>query len=284
MLSRPFAGKADLVKKLNYGKDEFLTPDLIRAYVAENNGLTSCQVDDFGIDMPVSDKTIDDINRASNELASRLSEDSGEWKLLLAENLRTILTPKVLVAPDSNNRTFLEEKNEMEVEVIQVPKEAVTTDLRKIGSLSGVGDGQWKQICDYLMVCSNGDKSIAIFIELKKTLKNDNKPQEQLRRSLPLLNYLHSICRIEFNTTKSKALIVRYFLIGERLSSRFDKQRIKPDLKVQKEHYKNIEIYWFLGKRISFDKLITWKSVSLISDMTIYTPRVLLTPFYLSFK
>ena len=77
MLSRPFAGKADLIKKLRYDKNEFLTPDLIRAYVAENNGLTSCQVDDFGIDMPVFDKTIDDINRTSNELASRLSENSG---------------------------------------------------------------------------------------------------------------------------------------------------------------------------------------------------------------
>ena len=77
MLSKPFAGKADLIKKLKYGRNEFLTPDLIRAYIAENNGLTSCQVDDFGIDMPVFDKTIDDINRASNELASRLSEDSG---------------------------------------------------------------------------------------------------------------------------------------------------------------------------------------------------------------
>ncbi len=77
MLSRPFPDKTDLVKKLKYGKDEFLKPDLIRAYIAENNGLTACQVDNFGIDMPVFDKTIDDINRTSNELASRVLENSG---------------------------------------------------------------------------------------------------------------------------------------------------------------------------------------------------------------
>ncbi len=76
MLSRPFEGKTDLAKKFKYGKNEFLTPDSVRAYVAENNGLTSCRVDDFGIDMPVFDKTIDDINRTSNELASRLSQNS----------------------------------------------------------------------------------------------------------------------------------------------------------------------------------------------------------------
>ena len=77
MLSNQFTGRNNLAKKFKYGENEFLTPDSVRAYVAENNGLTPCHVDDFGIDMPVFDETIDDINRTSNELASSLSEDSG---------------------------------------------------------------------------------------------------------------------------------------------------------------------------------------------------------------
>ena len=174
----------------------------------------------------------------------------------LAENLRTILAPKVLVEPNSDNSTFLKEQGEMQIKVTQVPEEAITTDLRKIGSLSGVKDGHWKQICDYLVVYTNGDKSIATFIELKKTLKGNDKPKEQLRRSLPLLKYLHSICRIEF-CPKSEDLTVRYLLIGEKNSARFDKQRVKPNMGVEKEKYKSIEVYVFVGNRISFEKLIS---------------------------
>lgn len=76
MLSRPFADKNAVAKRLKYGPDDALDPEVIRAYVAENNGLTPCEVDSFGIDMPVFDTTIDQINRVSNELASRLAEDT----------------------------------------------------------------------------------------------------------------------------------------------------------------------------------------------------------------
>ena len=175
----------------------------------------------------------------------------------LAENLKTILAHRVLVESNSDSSTVLKEKNGMEVKITQMPQEAVATDLRKTSHLSCTRDGgRWKQICDYLLVFSNSDKSIAILIELKKTLKEDSKPKEQLRRSLPLLKYLHSVCHIEFNVKKSKPLTVRYFLIGEKNSPRFDKQPVKPHSEVEKENYKNIEIYTFVGNRISFSKLI----------------------------
>lgn len=74
MLSQPFAGKDAFVKKLKYLPTDFLPPESIRAYVAENNGLTKCAVDRLGIDMPVFDRTIDAINATANELASRLTE------------------------------------------------------------------------------------------------------------------------------------------------------------------------------------------------------------------
>lgn len=76
MLNSSFAEKESVVKKLEYQSDDALEPESIRAYVAENNGLTRCDVDEFGIDMPVFDRTIDEINKVANELASRLSDDS----------------------------------------------------------------------------------------------------------------------------------------------------------------------------------------------------------------
>ena len=54
--------------------DVGLDADRVRAYVAENGGLTACDVDCYGIEMPVFDTTIDDINRRSRELAARVSE------------------------------------------------------------------------------------------------------------------------------------------------------------------------------------------------------------------
>ena len=72
MLAQDFKSKDAVLKKLRYTADDALNPSLIRAYVAENGGLTQCTIDRFGIDMPVFDKTIDSINEASIELASHL--------------------------------------------------------------------------------------------------------------------------------------------------------------------------------------------------------------------
>ena len=78
MLSRPFQNKGSVARRLKYRSDDFLEPDSIRAYVAEEGGLTRCDVDEFGIDMPVFDETIDNINRAANELSSRVAEERDE--------------------------------------------------------------------------------------------------------------------------------------------------------------------------------------------------------------
>lgn len=78
MLSR-LKKQKKVVKDLGYKKDDFIEPDAIRAYVAEGDSLTKCEIDEFGIDMPVFDETIDKINRTSNELASRLIKEKEAW-------------------------------------------------------------------------------------------------------------------------------------------------------------------------------------------------------------
>ena len=75
MLSRSFADKGAVVKNLRYREDDFLVPESVRAYIAEEQTLRQCEVDDYGIDMPVFDETIDSINNVANELSSRLAED-----------------------------------------------------------------------------------------------------------------------------------------------------------------------------------------------------------------
>lgn len=59
--------------RLGYTSDDALDRTAVRAYVAQKHGLTECEVDRYGIDMPVFDDTIDGINHVSNELAVRVS-------------------------------------------------------------------------------------------------------------------------------------------------------------------------------------------------------------------
>lgn len=78
MLNSSFEGKEKLIKKLKYKSCEGLDPESVRCYIAEEGQLTPCKVDKFGADLPMFDETIDSINKASNELASRLNNTDGD--------------------------------------------------------------------------------------------------------------------------------------------------------------------------------------------------------------
>ncbi len=74
MLSSSFKRKTEIIRKHKYTDADQLAPDMIRAYVAREQSLNRCTVDEFGIDMPIFDDTIDRINDVANDLASRLAE------------------------------------------------------------------------------------------------------------------------------------------------------------------------------------------------------------------
>lgn len=78
MLSGDFRDKDRVVRNLRYNKDDFVEPERIRAYVAQDRGLHRCEIDEFGIDMPNFDETIDGINGVANELAMRLEAESND--------------------------------------------------------------------------------------------------------------------------------------------------------------------------------------------------------------
>ena len=73
MLSQDFEGKDVLIERLGYAPDDFLPREAVHAFVAENGGLTRCEVDAYGMNMPVFDETIDSINSAANALAARIA-------------------------------------------------------------------------------------------------------------------------------------------------------------------------------------------------------------------
>ena len=78
MLSQPFQNKEAVIKRLKYGEDEYLHPDQVCAYIAEDGSLSRCKTNPYGIEYPNFDDTIDAINRVSNELSERVWEEQEE--------------------------------------------------------------------------------------------------------------------------------------------------------------------------------------------------------------
>lgn len=176
---------------------------------------------------------------------------------MFAAHLKQILADNALVSRTSSDSMILQEMNIMAVEVAAIPPDVTAVNIYQIGSLKGLRNSECKKTCDYLLVCKAEGMDHAILVELKKTLREDKKGMEQLRRSLPLLKYLRSVCRIHCNgETHRPTLNVRYVLIGTKNQLRIDKQHVRPGQGIEKENYKGIEVHTFLGKRIRFDLLL----------------------------
>lgn len=144
----------------------------------------------------------------------------------------------------------------MDVSVTGVPADAIVVHVDKIGSPSGIKDGAWQRSCDYMIVFRSGEQDGVLFVELKLTLRDGNtKGHEQLRRSRPILDYLNRMCAIHFETDPALPE-VRYVLIGERGSSRLDKQRVRPGQVPQVEQYKDIAVTSVLGRRVAFETIM----------------------------
>ncbi len=69
MLSNDFKGKTNFFQSnRQYTPNDYLRPETVGAYICENGTLTSCNIDNKGMDIRSFDDTIDEINRISDEL------------------------------------------------------------------------------------------------------------------------------------------------------------------------------------------------------------------------
>lgn len=176
----------------------------------------------------------------------------------LNDQLETVLRKDRLRDVASRQVRLRERKANMVIDVTGIRWRATTIRIDRIGGLSGLSQGDWNQRCDYLMVIDKGGTYCAAFIELKKTLDQDRKPWEQLRRSLPFLEYLSSLCCIHFEDTAPAEIDVRYAVIGERGQLRLDKQAVKanPAHPVWTKPHNGILVSAFLGPTVPLAALI----------------------------
>ena len=179
--------------------------------------------------------------------------------MMLLECLRKIIADRCLALPDTDDTVVIEEADVMQVEVVGFPPGAIMMRLdRCIGEWSGLKDGLWEKLCGYMMIYSSEGKNRAVLIELKRTIRDSREGAEgveQLRRSLPALDYLHSVCRIDSGMhakARKSDLPVRYVLIGKRSSLRLDKQRVRPGAAFSQETHQGIDVNFCLRYRINF--------------------------------
>ena len=176
---------------------------------------------------------------------------------MLETYLKLVLEDEIIVRPETDGNTVLRERKVMSLEVTKIPANLIVINMQKMGSLSGVKEGEWKQICDFLMIFEHEGKDCAIFIELKKTLneKAKQKGMDQLRRSLPFLKYLHSVCELQYGANFNVP-IVKYTIVAARHSPRLDKQPVRPTYPLPTENYKDISVTPFVEKEIRFNSLM----------------------------
>ena len=180
--------------------------------------------------------------------------DRGDLKRCLTRILRSDL---LAGEPTQQGEITLREcEAKMSVKITGVSSSYTT--IRLTGHLSALKSGPgcgWNQICDYLLIDDLGDKCHIILVELKKTLQDRNKAFEQLRRSLPMADYLLSVCGVELRASWLRT--VSYVLIAEKQANRLDKQPVRPRPGSRKrEPHKGIEVSVFVGATVNAADLV----------------------------
>ena len=183
----------------------------------------------------------------------------------LIAQLETILKPEFLQGLNTTKPFILEErqKNQKDTRIeligISQPFLAVRMDkLKHLSALKPVKE-KWNQICDYLLIGRAGDSNCAILVELKATLgeKNKAKGKEQLVRSLPILEYLLSVCAGEYGRSEKPNLTIRCVLVAEREHSKLSKRGSRSDKPghAGQEIHKSIQVTMFVAPTVHFEAL-----------------------------
>ncbi len=78
MLNRSFDNRDQLLRDLKYEDEDAIDPSAIRAYYAGDGGLDPCPIEQFGIEVPLFEDSIDELVRVSGVLGSRIMLGWGE--------------------------------------------------------------------------------------------------------------------------------------------------------------------------------------------------------------
>ena len=74
MLGRDIPKRAEFMRRHGYAEDEFLNAEAVKAYMATDGELVECTSNEYGLDLPVFDNTINQLNNTSWELADLVTQ------------------------------------------------------------------------------------------------------------------------------------------------------------------------------------------------------------------
>lgn len=118
------------------------------------------------------------------------------------------------------------------------------------------GKGKWNLVCDYILFGNVDGVWHVVLIEMKKTVGHHLHGKEQLRRSLPVVDYLRQTCELEFEESIASPKI-SYALLYHQVSPRLDKGLMKsPTGLFKRGEWKSIIIKKYKQHRLRFRDLV----------------------------
>ncbi len=133
--------------------------------------------------------------------------------------LVSVLKPEVLLTHRNDGVELLDKQSGMRVRLFGLPARFTAVHVEGIGHVGKLKDrgqehnGHLRRVCDYVLVAESDDSTRVVFVELKGTWSTGEKPRDQLRRSLPLLNYLRSVCEVEYEEMLDEGRLSMHYAI-----------------------------------------------------------------------
>lgn len=154
----------------------------------------------------------------------------------MIDHLKQVIKDKYCQASDTSvdGTVLLKDVDSgMKIKITKPVNDWLVITIPSNHHLGMVQEGNWRKTCDKLILIANGNHIDVYFIEMKKTLKLNQKdiPEDafmQILSTRPTLEYLASMVKIYF---QGQYKIRRhYVVIYEKQASRLDKQRVKPQI------------------------------------------------------
>lgn len=181
--------------------------------------------------------------------------------------LRRILEARALEAADGRKIVLKERRKRdgppQSFTLLSDEPEVVAVRMDKFSHSSMLEDG-WKR-CDYALFVGRKDSSVSdvLLIELKEDKAKDEESSEQLRQSVPILDYLEAAARVgaspDEDPAKAVPREVHYVVLYERDGPLVDKQATHAASVVAtgRKWYRGMNIRWRIGRHADLSDLLS---------------------------